>query len=79
MDNTISIFLPKTQVLLAQDINGYIERVSIGPALQPSYEIGWWNGREKKVAWFYDWEFTVCDKNNPRSIGICKILGFNEE
>lgn len=45
---------PGSKVKISQpDIDGVIERVSIGLSLCPLYEVVWWSGRDKKSDWFY--------------------------
>jgi hypothetical protein len=66
----IIIYRPTTKVKLSDNIPGVIQRVAIGVSCKPCYEISWWNDREKKESWFWEFEFEPADCYDVTKIGF---------
>ena len=58
-----------TTCIVGDDVNATIRTISINPE-GVSYELMWWQGRDRKTAWFYDSEFEVNNGTRKATLGF---------
>jgi len=67
----MKVFPVGTKVFLRDDIPATIKSILIKSEDCVGYECSWFNGRERKLEWFSDYEFS-CDNINKSIIGFKK-------
>lgn len=59
------VHFPGDEVWIGKDIKGRVVQVCIHTNRLCQFQISWWNGRERKIEWFEDFEVTPISPNGP--------------
>lgn len=67
---SIEVLRIGTPCSVGDDIEAVISAISINYHHNVTYNVVWWNGRERKSGWMYQEEFTLRDINEKTVVGF---------
>lgn len=70
MSKSLLIYRPGTTLRIADDVEGIVEQVCLKDSGYVSYQVLWWDGRDRKEGWFTPREVRPVDETRTMQIGF---------
>lgn len=61
---------PGTKVRIGGEIDGVVTGVMLRAHGPSGYEVSWWSGNSRTLAWFEPFEVTVHDDTDPKPLRV---------